>query len=249
MMSTGAAFVVLGGAFAGGFVSGLAGFGNGLVALGIWLHVLQPAPAATLVAVCAVVAQAQTLPAIWHAFDRARTWPMVAAGLLGVPLGTFLLAYINLDAFRLAVGILLLAYSGFMLLGSAQRIEITWGGSCADAIVGFGGGILGGLAGLSGPLPTIWATLRGWGKDAGRAVFQAFNLTILAGTVAVHAAAGLITVELGQLLVLALPGTVLGAWLGASAYQRLSDRHFDQIVLGLLGISGLTLVFASSSRW
>jgi hypothetical protein len=34
-----------------------------------------------------------------------------------------------------------------------------------DALVGFAGGILGGLAGLSGPLPTLWASVRGRGKD------------------------------------------------------------------------------------
>ena len=51
-MLTDTVLVVLGGAFAGGFVSGLAGFGTGLVALGIWLHVIAPAPAATLVALC-----------------------------------------------------------------------------------------------------------------------------------------------------------------------------------------------------
>ena len=55
---TAAALVVLIGAFAGGFVSGLAGFGTGLVALGIWLHVIQPTTAATLVVVCSVVSQA-----------------------------------------------------------------------------------------------------------------------------------------------------------------------------------------------
>jgi len=52
-------------------------------------------------------------------------------------------------------------------------------GRTADGAIGFAGGILGrGLAGLSGALPTVWATLRGWGKDERRGVFQAFNLTI-----------------------------------------------------------------------
>ena len=55
---TAAALVVLIGAFAGGFVSGLAGFGTGLVAVGIWLRVIQPTTAATLVVVCSVVSQA-----------------------------------------------------------------------------------------------------------------------------------------------------------------------------------------------
>ena len=37
------------GAFAGGFVSGLAGFGTALMALGIWLYVLPPSLAVPLV--------------------------------------------------------------------------------------------------------------------------------------------------------------------------------------------------------
>ena len=42
------------GALAGGFVSGLAGFGTALMALGIWLYVLPPAVAVPLVLICSV---------------------------------------------------------------------------------------------------------------------------------------------------------------------------------------------------
>ena len=243
MLTAAAALVVAAGALAGGFVSGLAGFGTGLVALGFWLHVVEPAPAATLVAVCSVIAQAQTMPAIWHAIDRRRVWPMVAAGLLGVPVGTMLLSGLDVDAFRLAVGLFLVAFSGFMLFGRV-RSRLVWGARLADGAVGFAGGVLGGLAGLSGPLPIVWATLRGWGRDERRGVFQAFNLTILAAVAAWHAASGLLTAELGRLVAVALPGTLAGAWLGARAYRRLSDRRFHEVVLCLLAFSGLTLVWA-----
>jgi len=47
--------IVMIGALAGGFVSGLAGFGTGITALGIWLYALEPAVAATLVVLCSVV--------------------------------------------------------------------------------------------------------------------------------------------------------------------------------------------------
>ncbi|MBV9735416.1 MAG: sulfite exporter TauE/SafE family protein [Acidisphaera sp.] len=238
------AAVVLAGAFAGGFVSGLAGFGTGLVALGIWLHVLEPPIAALLVMVCSVVAQVQTIPAIWHAVDRSRLLPFIAAGLLGVPFGMMLVARLDPHVFRLIVGVLLLAFSSFMHFAKIQA-RIAWGGRAADGAIGFAGGVLGGLAGLSGPLPTAWATLRGWGKDERRSVFQAFNLVILAAALAAHAAAGRLTGEFFRLALVALPGTFLGAWLGARAYRRLSDRRFNDVVLLLLGLSGLTLVWTS----
>ena len=63
-MSTGQIAIIVSGAFSGGFVSGLAGFGTGLMAMGIWLHALPPAAAASLVVICSVVSQLQTIPAI-----------------------------------------------------------------------------------------------------------------------------------------------------------------------------------------
>ena len=56
--------VITFGALAGGFVSGLAGFGTGITAISIWLYAVSPPVAASLVVVCSVIAQVQTLPAI-----------------------------------------------------------------------------------------------------------------------------------------------------------------------------------------
>ena len=113
----------------------------------------------------------------------------------------------------------------------------------ADGFVGWGGGVLGGLAGLSGALPTIWASLRGWGKDERRAVFQGFNLAILGATLIAHAVAGLLTPDVGHAVLLALPGTLIGSVLGQQVYRRLDDHRFDRVVLMFLGIAGVALMW------
>ena len=237
--------LILAGASAGGYVSGLTGFGTGLTALPFWLNVVHPVVAAPLVVICSVVAQLQTLPAIWHAVDRRRAAPFVIGGLVGVPLGTLLLAYVSAQAFKLFLGVFLVVYCAFML---ARRVApvIAWGGRAADAAVGFGGGILGGLAGLSGALPTIWASLRGWGKDAKRGVFQVFNLSILAFALGAQALGGFMTLEVGKYVLIALPGTLLGAWLGRLTYNWLGDDRFNQVVLALLLLAGLSIVVSAS---
>src|ERR1700743_1805222 len=74
------------GALAGGFVSGLAGFGTALMALGIWLYVLPPSLAVPLVMISSVVAQTTTLPSMWRSFDFSLIWPFIIGGLAGVPL-------------------------------------------------------------------------------------------------------------------------------------------------------------------
>ena len=244
-----AELVILLGALSGGFVSGLAGFGTGLTAMGIWLHVMQPSLASSLVVVCSVIAQVQTIPVIWRVIKPRQVAPFIIGGLAGVPLGTALVLYLEPHWFRFGVGVVLIAFSAVMLHGRLRQ-PIMWGGRIADAGVGFGGGILGGLAGMSGPLPTMWATLRAWGKDDRRSVFQAFNLTVLVFALVCHAMSDLLTAELWRLVLIAFPGTLIGAWLGARLYRRLSDKRFDSIVLLLLGASGVVLIFTSiAQRW
>src|SRR5258708_8954665 len=87
MAVTAWALLVLG-ALAGGFVSGLAGFGTALMTLGIWLYVLPPSAAVPLVLICSVVGQSWTLPSMWRSFDFTLVWPFLIGGLSGVPIGT-----------------------------------------------------------------------------------------------------------------------------------------------------------------
>jgi uncharacterized protein len=243
-MSSTTISVLLFGAFAGGFVSGLAGFGTALMALGIWLYVLPPSIVVPLVLICSIVAQTSTLPSIWHTIDFKLIWPFLVGGVAGVPLGTMLIAYADPRLFKLWVGILLLVFPA-VLYFNRRPMAFRFGGKIADTGIGFAGGVLGGLAGLSGPVPILWASVRGWGKDERRAVFQTFNWTILTAALVMQASSGLITRETMWLALLTLPVTIGGAWLGARTYHALSDGNFRDIVLGLLFVSGLTLLWSS----
>jgi len=231
------------GAFAGGFVAGLAGFGTALMALGIWLYVLPPSDAVPLILICSVVAQSWTLPSLWRSFDFTLIWPFVIGGLIGVPLGTLLVAQADPNAFKLTVGVFLLLFP--LALYFSKPMAFRFGGRPADAAIGFAGGILGALAGLSGPLPILWATIRGWGKDERRGIFQTYNWTVLFAALCLQAASGLIAGHVVWLALLAFPGTILGAWLGARCYHAMSDRNFRDVVLGLLFLSGVALVWTT----
>ena len=231
------------GAFAGGFVAGLAGFGTALMALGIWLYVLPPSDAVPLILICSVVAQSWTLPSLWRSFDFTLIWPFVIGGLIGVPLGTLLVAQADPNAFKLTVGVFLLLFP--LALYFSKPMAFRFGGRPADAAIGFAGGVLGALAGLSGPLPILWATIRGWGKDERRGIFQTYNWTVLFAALCLQAASGLIAGHVVWLALLAFPGTILGAWLGARCYHAMSDRNFRDVVLGLLFLSGVALVWTT----
>jgi len=243
-MTTAELALLFSGALAGGFVSGLAGFGTALMALGIWLYMLPPTAAVPLVLISSMVAQTSTLPSFWRSFDFRLVWPFVIGGLAGVPLGTLLIAHADPQVFKLSFGVLLLVFPAALFF-YRNPIAVTFGGRIADGLVGFAGGILGGLAGLSGPLPILWASVRGWDKDERRGIFQTFNWAVLLASLCLQAGAGFVTAEVLRLALLVLPATLLGTWLGVRSYHALSDRNFRDVVLGLLFLSGGVLVWSS----
>lgn len=240
--------VVFAGALTAGLVAGLTGLGTALTALPIWLTVLPPIVAAPLALVCSITTQVQTFPKIWHAIDVRRLMPYVAAGLLGVPLGVMLLPHLPIPAFKLGVGILMITACA-LLLASHNRPRVEWGGRVADAGVGFAGGVLGGVASLSGILPTLWAELRGYGKDERRAIFQGYNFAILGFALVAHILTGVAKVELWPLVLVALPGTLLGGWIGRRMYDRMEAQRFAKVVLMLLFAAGLSLVVAGAKSF
>lgn len=243
-MGLDAIVLVLLGALAGGFVNGLTGFGTGLTAMGIWLYALSPPVAASLVIICSVASQLQTLPMIWRTIEWKRVLPFVVPGLLGVPIGTLLLPYVDQRTFKIGVGLFLIAYPSYVLARKVQ-MQSAWGGRSADGVVGFGGGVLGGLAGFSGVLPIIWTDVRGYAKEHRRSVLQAFNISILSAALASHAAYGLLTQQVAWAAAAALPGSIVGAWAGSQVYRRLGDRGFQQVVMTLLCVSGVMLIWTS----
>jgi uncharacterized protein len=236
--------IVVAGALVAGFVNGLTGTGYALMALGFWLQAMSPVTAAPLVALCSVIGHLQALRSIWSGVRWLRLWPFLAAGLVGVPIGTALLEHVRAQPLKLGVGVLLSFYSIWM--GFVRRPPIvTGGGRVADAVVGLAGGVLGGMASLSGPAPTIWVQLRGWSKDEQRGVNQPFNMAILATALLSAGIAGLLDRTFWIWAAITVPISLVGARLGLMLYRRVNDVVFRHLVLVLLGLSGLTLIVSS----
>lgn len=234
------AFLVTGAVLAG-FVMGLVGFGTGLAALGFWLFVVDPVLAVPLVSICSLATTAFTLRAYSHAISFSRLAPFFAGAAAGLPLGILLLARMDPALFKVCMGLFLIAYTLFRLL-FLPRLTLTRAGRAGDALVGIGGGVLGGFAAIPGPLTTVWCGLRGWSKDEQRAVYQPFNQIIILLAFAGYASQGLVTAELGILAFYCVPASLLGMAIGMFGYKRIGEAQFQTIVLFLLLASGIMLV-------
>lgn len=238
------AIVIVGAALAG-FVQGLAGFGYALVSLSIWAWAVDPMLAAPMAVFGSFVGQIVTIPLLWRGFDFRRMIPFVIGGVIGVPLGIWLLTVLDAQGFKLALGLFLLVYCPTMLFVPATT-AIRFGGKWADGFFGWLGGIFGGIGGLSGPIPTLWCTLRGMDKDSQRGVMQGFNLAMHVTTLIGYTLAGnIIIAETLDHFVFVGLALVIPALLGAMLFLRLDTRTFRRVILTLLFVSGLVLTTSS----
>lgn len=232
--------IIMGAALIGAFVSGLSGFAFGLIVLGIWLHVLPPSVTGPLVLICGGFTTSMSLLAVLPEVRLGRILPMILGGFLGIPAGIWLLTRVDPELLRRAIGVFMIGYALFML--AAPRAKLRRAGPAADAGIGFVGGVMSGSVGLSGAVPTAWSMLRGWPPAEARAVYQPFNLPILAVTLAGQYSAGVLDARHAYYAAICLPMLPIGVWLGLRAYRRLNPAQFRRVVLLLLLASGASLM-------
>ena len=239
--------VVIVGAVVAGFVQGLSGFAFGLVAMSFWAWALEPRLAATLVVFGSLTGQIIAAVSVRRGFDVKALLPFVLGGLAGIPLGVLLLPRMDMDWFRLVLGGLLVLWCPAMLM-ARHLPKITRGGRLADGAVGLAGGVMGGLGGFTGALPTLWCTLRGLEKDAQRAIVQNFNLSMLLVTMGSYLATGIVTKAMLPMFGVVAAAMLVPTLLGARLYIGISEAAFRKIVLGLLTASGVAMLVASVPR-
>jgi uncharacterized membrane protein YfcA len=228
------------GALVGGIAAGGSGFAFGVAASAIWLHRIDPVHCALMVTSCGVLLHSTTIWPQRRHIEFSKLWPFLIGGLAGIPIGVHLLVYTDAGVLKAALGVFLLLFGTYALL-SPRLHTFSGGGRAADAGVGFLGGILGGIGGYSGVLPTIWTQIRGWPKATARAMYQPYIIVMHALALAEIVWATLD--HAGVIMMLAvLPPLLLGTWIGWQLYGKLNERRFRQILALLLIGSGVTLV-------
>src|SRR4029079_1307711 len=159
----------------------------------------------------------QSLPKIWQGVIWSRLWPFMAGGLIGAPLGTAMLAPVHGAPLKIGVGLLLIFYCSWMAFVRRPPVALG-GGRLADATAGLGGGVLGGMASISGPIPVIWVQLRGWTMLAQRGVNQPYNMGLLTLSLVSAAVAGFLDRTFFIWAAISLPVTLIGAHIGLRLY-------------------------------
>ncbi|WP_454726056.1 MULTISPECIES: sulfite exporter TauE/SafE family protein [Cupriavidus] len=235
------------GAVVAGFVQGLSGFAFGMVAMSFWVWTVEPRLAAAMAVFGSLTGQVVAALTVRRGFSPRQLLPFVAGGVVGIPIGVAVLPMLDANLFKACLGAFLVIWCPLMLL-SAQLPRVRFGGRLADGLAGTAGGIMGGIGGFSGVIPTLWCTLRGLPKDEQRAIIQNFNLATLAVTMATYVGTGIVTRDMVPMFLVVGPAMLVPSILGARLYIGISEIAFRRIVLSLLTASGVVLLTASLPR-
>lgn len=234
--------IVSAGLFAGALVSGLMGFAFSAVAGAILLHVMPPVEAVPLMMASSTVTQAFSLVALRGSVKWRGSALLIAGGALGMLPALYLLYHVDAGIFRIGFGTFLVAYAAYMLLRPAVACAGVAPGRLRHAIVGFGGGLIGGLTAMPGALPVIWCDLRGMPRDQQRGLVQPYIVTMQLFALALMVSRNTISSDALVSLAFNLPALVAGAALGIMMFRRIDDAAFRRAVLAVLLFAGLLLV-------
>jgi uncharacterized membrane protein YfcA len=220
------------------------GFGEALIAvplLALFLPLKVASPLAVLVSITiAAVVVAQD----WRKIHLRSTGWLVGSTLFGIPLGLLLLTSSHQKAVKIALGIFIVAFSVYSLLGRRSPELKTdskgWLLGC-----GFAAGVIGGAYGMNGPPLVIYGAMRRWSAQHFRATLQAYFLPASVVGMFGYWLAGLWVPAVTHYYLLCLPVLLPAVWLGRVANHRLhGDAFLKYVYVGLAGI-GMVLLAES----
>jgi len=197
--------------------------------------------AAPLVALVTSTLEITLLIRYRGSFNLRAVWRLIAASILGIPLGVWALRGINEKVLLHVLGFVMAGYASYALLNFKlpELQHPAWA-----YLAGFLSGVLSGAYSVGGPPVIMYGNCRRWLPDEFKSNLQGLFLVNDVLTIFGHGLSGNLTPTVGKTYLLALPIIVLGVLAGAGLDRYLNPLTFRKIVLGLLVIMGLRLILS-----
>jgi uncharacterized membrane protein YfcA len=187
----------------------------------------------------------------WRKIHLRSTAGLVAATLLGIPLGVLLLTSSHQRMVRAVLGVIIVLFSLYSLFGRRlghEPPELQQDSRVWLFICGFSAGVLGGAYGMNGPPLVVYGTMRRWSAQHFRATLQGYFLPASIIGMASYWLAGLWVPSVTHYFLISLPLVLLGVFLGRIINHRLhGDNFLKYIYLCLAAIGVLLIVQATAA--
>lgn len=217
------------------------GFGEALVAVPLLALRLPVVVAAPLAVVASVLVAGVIVVQDHRKVDVRSAAGLIVSAMFGIPLGLFVLVYVNDRVVKAALGSIIIAFSVYSLL-ARPAARPGRGGRAWMLACGFCSGVLGGAYGMNGPPLAIYGSLRRWSPQQFRATLQGYFFAASLAGLAGYLVMGIWQPRVTRYCLLSLPGILAAVVIGRALNRRLPPNHFFRFVyLGLLVIGGILL--------
>jgi uncharacterized protein len=217
------------------------GFGEALIAVPLLALFIPLKVAAPLAVLVSITIAAMVVAQDWRKIHLRSTGWLVGSTLFGIPVGLLLLTSSHQKVVKIALGIFIVAFSVYSLLGrrppELKTDSKAWLLGC-----GFAAGVIGGAYGMNGPPLVIYGAMRRWSAQHFRATLQAYFLPASVIGMFGYWLAGLWIPAVTHYYLLCLPVLLPAVWLGRVVNHRLhGDAFLKYVYVGLAGIGVVLL--------
>lgn len=226
--------------FVAALTQGCTGFGIALVAVPALMMFLPHTEVPVLVILLAFLNNAGVLIETRKSVRFGYVAPLVIGGILGLPIGGWILAHVNPMGFKTGVGAIVFLAALLMVAGFRARVKNE---NAAMLPVGIVSGILKASTSIGGPPIVLFLTNQGADKQSFRANLVAYFAVIDVSAVATWWYFGLLNVPVLLTAALYAVPVILGTYAGILLARRINERVFKSAVLVLVAILGVILVW------
>lgn len=225
--------------FFASFTQSVVGFGTAMVGMPLMVGVLGIQTSSPLIALLGLTLEIAMLAYYRQSVSLAVIWRLVAAAVVGIPLGVLAIQRIDEEIVLTVLGLVITGYALYGLLRlRLPRLESNLWAYGA----GFLSGLLGGAYNTAGPPVVIYGHCKRWPPEQFRGNLQGFFLVIDVLVIANHTAAGNMSPEVWRYYLIALLPLALGFIAGARLAKRIDPALYSRIVLVMLVVLGVRLI-------
>lgn len=223
--------LVFGVVFVASILSGVAGFGFGLISIPALLLVYDPVSVITIGRVVAVVMAVVILADTWRHVAFATVFGLIPSSLVGTVVGVAVLNLLSAASIKLVASLVAL---GFAVLLIRSKVNVLPARPWLTGLVGLVSGTLSTSTGLPGPPIVLLFTARGMSAATFRGSIAAYFVVLNAGGLIALLAPGVAGRDELLLAITVSPIAMAGTWIGQRLVRRVSQPAFRRFTLGLL---------------
>ncbi len=226
-------------AFIGGFVQGLTGFGAALVALPLMGFFIDIKTAIPLILLLGLVINFILISRLLKHVDHKKWILLFLFSLPGIPLGIWVLQYVDTRFIEILIGFVIIFTSIFSMLSTSSTKGLNKFWAC---LAGFVAGFLGGTIGAIGPPVIIYTSLQPWDKQQIKATMVSFFILSGIGILICYIFNGLITKQILISFGYSVPPLISGVVVGMFVFNKITDTLYKRIIHLLLILLGILLL-------